>query len=225
VIVVIGSPVGRSTDSGISAAGVSSRIALAAARAGGVVQVVGKIGDDPVADAVALDLARGGVGHVALLRESARPTPLEPAGDEDDGTALRAGPEDDGLPPTGAAQGNSTRDGLALDAADVDLGLRSLTELGVVVVADSVSTDVVAVVSEAVDWAEARLVLVVTAGTPVPDGLPRDVIVFEAPDEDPDGVFAGLVGAFAAALDDGAEPGEAFRASIGSAGWTGVEDD
>ena len=49
--------------------------------------------------------------------------------------------------------------------------------------------------------------------------------MFEAPDADPDGVFADLVGSFAAALDDGVEPGEAFRASVESDGWTGVADD
>ena len=69
-------------------------------------------------------------------------------------------------------------------------------------------------------WAEARLVLVVAAGGSVPDGLPADGIVFEAPDSDPDGVFATLVGDFAAALDDGAEPEVAFRASVASDGWS-----
>ena len=45
-------------------------------------------------------------------------------------------------------------------------------------------------------------------GSAVPDGLPADAVVFEAPDDDPDGVFADLVGSFAAALDDGVEPGD-----------------
>src|SRR6476661_586577 len=57
----------------------SSRVALAAARGGAAVQVVGKTGDDETADGVVLDLARGGVGHVALLRDSARATPIEAA--------------------------------------------------------------------------------------------------------------------------------------------------
>ncbi len=216
MIVVIGSPVGRATESAILAAGMSSRVALAAARAGGTVQLVGKTGDDPTADGVVLDLARGGVGHVALLRESARATPLERVPDDDDETAARPDAED------------ATADALAgpaIDAGDVDLGLRYLTEFGVVVLAEPAALDVVGVVSEAARWAEARMVLVVTAGSAVPEGLPPDVIVFEAPDADPDGVFADLVGSFAAALDDGAEPGDAFRASIGSDGWTGVADD
>ena len=150
----------------------------------------------------------------------ARATPLERPLDEDDATPARPDAEE--------AASLATMDpvaGPAIDAADVDLGLRYLTEFGVVVVAEPARADVVAVVSEAADWAEARMVLVVAAGSAVPDGLPSDVIVFEAPDADPDGVFADLVGSFAAALDDGAEPADAFRASIGADGWTGVADD
>ena len=75
VIVVIGSPVGRSVDGETFAGGMSSRVALAASRAGAKVQLVGKTGDDSIADSVVLDLARGGVGHVALLREGSRATP------------------------------------------------------------------------------------------------------------------------------------------------------
>jgi len=48
VIVVIGSPVGRSDDGVVVAAGMASRIALAAAAAARTVQLVGKIGDDPL---------------------------------------------------------------------------------------------------------------------------------------------------------------------------------
>ncbi len=119
----------------------------------------------------------------------------------------------------------SLTDGPAIDAADVDLGLRYLTEFGVVVVAEPARADVITVVSDAARWAEARMVLVISAGSPVPDDLPADVIVFEAPVDDPDGAFTDLVGSFAAALDDGIEPEEAFQASIGSDGWTGVTDD
>jgi len=63
-------------------------------------------------------------------------------------------------------------------------------------------------------------VLVVGAGADLPDDLPADAIVFEAPADDRDGVFATLVGTFAAALDDGADTAEAFRSSIVAEGWT-----
>jgi hypothetical protein len=67
--------------------------------------------------------------------------------------------------------------------------------------------------------------VVLPAGAPVPDGLPPDAIVFEAPDEDPDGVFAAMVGSFAAALDDGDDPGAAFNATVQAAGWTPAQAD
>src|SRR4051812_796601 len=95
MIVVIGSPIGRVSDGAISAAGMSSRIALAAARTGAAVQVVGKTGDDATADSVVLDLARGGVGHVALLRDGSRPTPLEPPVDGDPADEDVAAPRGD----------------------------------------------------------------------------------------------------------------------------------
>ena len=116
-------------------------------------------------------------------------------------------------------------DGPAIDAADVDLGLRYLTAFEVVVVAEPAPTDLVTVVADAARWSEARMVLVVASGSPCRSALPADVIVFEAPDADPDGVFADLVGSFAAALADGVEPGEAFRASVDSDGWTEVAAD
>jgi len=64
------------------------------------------------------------------------------------------------------------------------------------------------------------MIVVVPAGTPVPDELPPGAIVFEAPNDDPDGVFAAMVGSFAAALDDGDDPAVAFHASVQAAGWT-----
>jgi hypothetical protein len=49
--------------------------------------------------------------------------------------------------------------------------------------------------------------------------VPADAIVFEAPASDPDGTFASFVGSFAAALDDGEDPGKAFRSTIEADGW------
>jgi hypothetical protein len=244
VIVVVGSPIGRFQDDIVVAGGMASRVALAAAGTGRTVQLVGRTGDDPTADAVVLDLARGGVGHVALLRDSARATPMEalPVGDAGHATdAADAGrapsddlaedvaPDHDGDPtavgPRGTHDDPRPDPGPALEAADVDLGLRYLTGFAVVAVAEPAAPDLVAVVAEAARWAEARMILVVGAGETVPEGLPPDVTVFEAPDTDTDGVFAALVGNFAASLDGGTEPGEAFRASIASEGWTGAGDD
>jgi hypothetical protein len=215
VIVVIGTPIGRLHDDVVVAGGAAARIALVAAGLGRTVQLVGKTGDDATADGVLLDLARGGVGHVALLRDSARATPLEatspdavvePESDDDPGTTPASPP----VPPAGPA----------LEAADVELGLRYLTDFAVVVLAEPVEPATIAVVSDATRWGEARMVLVVGAGQTLPTGLPDDVVVFESPATDPDGAFADLVGAFAASLDVGIEPGAAFRSSIASDGWT-----
>jgi hypothetical protein len=215
VIVVIGSPIGRLDDDLLVAGGTASRVALAAAAVGRAVQLVGKTGDDPTADGVVLDLARGGVGHVALLRDPGRATPLEIAAPD----ALDE-PDADDLAESAATDAASALQGPALEAADIELGLRYLTDFGVVVLAEPADPETIAVVADATRWGEARMILVVPAGETAPDGLPADVVVFESPATDPDGAFADLVGAFAAALDGGTEPGAAFRSSIASDGWT-----
>jgi sugar/nucleoside kinase (ribokinase family) len=214
VIVVIGSPVGRLEAGATHAAGTPARIALEVAARDRPVQLVGRVGDDATADAVVLDLARGGVGHVALLRDVAHPTPLEP------GDVAPTDVDDAREAPAGGPQ-----DGLALDAADVDLGLRYLTAFEVLVLAGSSSAGLVSVVSDAARWAGAQLVLVLDEGATAPADLPADAVVFEAPGIDPDGAFAALVARFAAALDAGTDPGDAFRASVGAQGWTAAAAD
>src|SRR5437899_11957235 len=147
MIVVIGCPTGRLVDGAIAASGMSSRVALSAAGAGRAVQLVGRVGDDPTADAIVLDLARGGVGHVALLRDGTRATPLEPPDldgaevDDADDEAELATPDP-----------RTTDEGPALEAADVDLGLRYLTEFAVLVIADPVDRATTGVVAQAARW-------------------------------------------------------------------------
>jgi hypothetical protein len=215
VIVVIGSPIGRLDDDVLAAGGTASRVALAAARLGRTVQLVGKTGDDPTADAVVLDLARGGVGHVALLRDPGRETPLETVWpDAIDDDAAEVDPDLRGANPAPIPPGP------ALEAADVELGLRYLTDFAVVVLAEPADPETIAVVADAARWGEARMILVVSVGQTVPDGLPGEATVFESPPTDPDSAFADLVGTFAASIDEGTEPGAAFRSSIASDGWT-----
>ena len=222
VIVVIGSPIGRLDEGVIEAGGMASRVALAAAGAGRTVQLVGRTGDDPTADAVVLDLARGGVGHVALLRGAARATPLEARSVDDDEVP---DPADEAAPSDAPADHPFQDEGPGLEGADVELGLRYLTDFAVVVMAEAVGPEVVTMVAEAARWGEARMILVVEAEDGVPDALPADVIVLERPSADQDGVFASMVGTLAARLDEGTEPDEAFRASIAADGWTGAPDD
>ena len=215
MIVVIGTPIGRLRDDVVVAGGTASRVALAAAGLGRTVQLVGKTGDDSTADGVVLDLARGGVGHVALLRDPARATPLEatrpdavdePESDDDPTRRPRAH-----RPRQPVRRSRRRMSSSAFDTSPISR---------VVILAEPADPATIAVVADATRWGEARMVLVVPAGQTVPDGLPRDVVVFEAPTADPDGAFADLVGAFAASLDEGTEPGAAFRSSIASDGWT-----
>jgi hypothetical protein len=207
MIIVVGSVAYLEGSDAAQPHGVAARIALAAANLDKSVQLVGKVGEDDAGDAIVLALAKQGVGHVAVLREAGRSTArVRPAGDESMETEGPIARESDHGP--------------TLDAADVDLALRYLTDFAVLVLVDQAGGAMTRVVADAANWAGARLIAVVPVGEAIPDGLPADAVVFEAPDGDPDGVFASMVGAFAAALDDGEEPGEAFRSTVAAEGWT-----
>lgn len=189
MIVVVGQPIYRESAAGAVVDGVPARIALVAAAAGRSVQLVGKAGEDEEGDSVVLALSRGGVGHVALLREAGRSTPrAASAGDEAIDTGRRPG------------------DGAVLEAADIELALRYLTEFSVLILADPVEADVMRVASAAAGWGESRIIVVLPYDGTEPEGLPADAIVFRAPQADPDGSFAATVGTFAAALDSGGDP-------------------
>jgi hypothetical protein len=213
VIIVIGSPVGWLRDEDVVPTGTPARAALAAAAAGREVQLVGRTGDDPTADGLLLSLARGGVGHVALLRDPARATPLVPEPSPEDAGPVLSDDESSG-------PGSEPPALPGLDAGDVDLGLRYLANYAVLVLAEPAGRDAVRVIADAASWSGAQLVVVVDQGAEPPAGLPSAAIVFEAPAEDPDGDFAALVGRFAAALDDGTDAADAFRSSIAAQGWS-----
>lgn len=102
-----------------------------------------------------------------------------------------------------------------LDAADVDLALRYLSDVRVVVTV-GLTTAAVAAAAERANWAGAPLIAIRDAGTgrdAEPGGLPDGAIVLEAPASDPVGTFAGFVGAFAARMDEGATPADAWAAT------------
>lgn len=209
MIVLIGQPVYRETEAGGVADGLAARIAVAAAGHGRSVQFVGTVGEDETGDAVVMALANGGIGHVALLRQAGRPTSRvsQPDGDEGPIEAATDSPAPSAQP-------------AGLDAADVDLALKYLTEFAVLVLAEGADPAVAGVVATAARWADARLIVIVPAGSTEPLGLPPDAVVFEAPQSDPDDAFAEMVGSFAAALDDGQDPANAFRSTIDSRGWS-----
>jgi hypothetical protein len=212
VIVIVGQPYLRVTDARAALDGPAARIAMASAQLGCAVQLVGTAGEDDAGDELVLELGRAGVGHVALLRKAGQRTLRIPARNPEDDH----GADDDDLSPP-------LLETPSLDAGDVDLALRYLPEVDVLVLAESATPETVAIVAHAARWSDARLIVISSDGKTPLEGLPDDAIVFEGPSADPDGVFAQMVGAFAAALDEGDEPGEAFRATVSTTGWARSE--
>jgi hypothetical protein len=201
VIVVIGTLAGRPVAGGWQPAGTTALTAIRAAEAGSVVQVVGRIGDDEVGDAVLVALARSGVGHVAVLRDPSRATPVL------GGTVL----EEDVEPPPDVRPPSPPPDSgpvPALDAADVELALRYVPDFRCLVLAEPLDDGVVTVAADAARYSSAELV-VVARGT-WPAGVPAGALVLEPPDADPEGAFSGLLGNVAAAVDGGAAPAVAL---------------
>jgi hypothetical protein len=230
MIVVIGLPAYVESDDEGEAGGLAADVAVAAHGAGSAVELVGKIGDDAAGDAVVLALGRAGVGHAALLRDPGRPTPLlaaepeaEPAAAEgaQSGTAEREATERE---PTDAEPTAPARlyplepdERPQLEAGDVALGLQYLNQAAVVVVAEPLAVAALAAVVDGAAFAGAQLVAVVPAGAG-PADLPPQATVLEAPPAD-DGSFARLVGTFAAGLDRGVPPAEAFAGAVEASGW------
>ena len=193
MIIVLGRPSIADGPIGPVPAGLATSVAIAAAAQGCRVELVGTVGDDPAGDAAAIGLARAAVGHAALLRIPAATTP-------------RAGTSD---PPT------------RLDAADVELGLRYLSDARVLVVADPMPEDVVAVVTDAVAYSGAATIVIVERGTHPPSAFGPSATILEAP-EDAEGPFAVAVARYAAALETGTDPALALRAAVEAAGWEPV---
>jgi sugar/nucleoside kinase (ribokinase family) len=215
VIVVVGLPAYADSPEGEKCAGgLSVDVAASARRRGADVELVGKIGNDGAGDAVVVALGRLGIGHAALLRDPARPTPVlaadapgeESAADAEvgDGPTARLLPEDADARP-------------ALEAADLDLALSFLPGAGVIVVADPMPDAAVAAAIQGAAFAGARLVVLVAAGSVAPV-VPSEATVLEAPADD-DGSFGRMVGVFAAALDAGIETAAAFKKAVSGAGW------
>jgi hypothetical protein len=218
VIVVIGLPLHRRGPLGPVADGTAVRIARAAVALGARVELVGKAGEDAAGDEMLLALSREGIGHAALLRDPARVTPAA-----DDG-----GPADEeviGVSGGSVASAEAVDVGdpdprPVLEAADVELALRYLTEFTVVVVADPVAPDVLRVAASASAWVGGSFIVLVDGGTGVPEGLPPDALVLAATAADRVGPLPVLVGTIAAHVDAGTSPVDAFRRAVEEVGWT-----
>ena len=216
MIAIVGIPAWRNAEPA-GPAGRSCEIAIAASERGARVELVGRVGDDGAGDALMIALARAGVGHAAILRDPTQPTAVVAALPDGEGEALAEAPAPPALPMFAA--------GPRLEPADVELGLGYLTEFRVLVVADEVPVDALPAAIDAAAFAGAHLVLLVPPGRPVPPQVPPDATVLAAPDEADDGAFGALVGAYAAALDAGVDPAEAFAAALGGAWSAPVPED
>jgi len=218
VIVVVGNPLARQSEKGVVAAGVAAAIGRVAAAAGADVQLVGKVGEGPTGDAILLSLVQAGVGHAAVLRDASAASTIAPAASDPEAVLDPIDPDEPALATEETAP--VTR---PLDAGDLQLALRYLPDYRVVVVADQFDEAALGTIVAAARWAGAQLIVVVPAGS-TGSGVPDDATVLEAPPVDADGAFAAVVGAYAAALDRGATPADAFAsASVGS-GWSAVVD-
>jgi sugar/nucleoside kinase (ribokinase family) len=203
VIVVVGRP-------GLDAAGqlarTAARIALAAASDGGRVELVGSVGDDADGELVALQLGRNGIGHAALLRDPAVPTPHAPEPVEGDDA------------PGGEEAGPAAAPALPrLDAADLALGLSYLAECQVLVVAEPLASDALAAAFEAARYHGAGLVVLTPSGA-APENVPANATVLELPEIaiEP---FNRLIGLYAAHLDAGRAAADAWQDALASSGW------
>ena len=113
----------------------------------------------------------------------------------------------------------------SLDAADLELALRYLDEVGVLVVCGP-DAALARTAAEAAAWSHAHLIVTVPDGAGVPDGIADGAIVLAAPAADPDGAFSALIADLAVRLDAGEEPGAAFAATMaGRPAWTSATGD
>lgn len=238
MIVVIGSPVARVDPDRYASAGLGVAIALAAVADGASVQLVGRVGEDPAGDAILLGLAAAGVGHVAVLREPGRPTPILPAPIGAPAVEL---PTDELLIFAGAAAAATADeaasdvdeakvadragvfDGLSVDAADLELALRYVPDYRVVVVAAELDPTAMDAAIAAAGWSGAHLIALLGQGSS-PAAIPDTATVLERPRDDPDGAFAAMIASYATGLDEGVEPSTAFAVAQRAGGWVAVSD-
>jgi hypothetical protein len=233
VIVVIGAALLR----GEAPDGLAARAALAAAAAGSAVELITKVGDDPAGDALLLALARAKVGHVAVLRDPAFATgQRSPSDDVAPEVASEAAPEvaRDAAPevspesapkvapeaaPEAAPERPPSPAAPTLEAADVGLALRYLTDYRVVVVVHPATAALLTEAAAAAGWGGAHLVVVVGPGDETPAGLPDDALVIAADSDmdDADGLGERL-GRYVAAVDRGDATRAAFLELVAVAG-------
>ncbi len=182
---------------------------------------------NPIAQASPAGIVAGGPAAFVALSAAAAGSTVQLVArvvDEPAGDAMLQHLTDGGVSHVATLRQPATLDGPVLEAADLELALRYLTDVGVLVLAEH-DPALAAVAVAAAAWNHASLVVLLSPGAPVPGDLPSDATVLASPDADPDGAFGSLVGAYAAALDRGVDAATAFRSTITAANaWSPVLD-
>jgi len=203
VIVVVGDVAGRVNGSGgIGPAGFAATVATAAAAAGSRVELVTRIGEDEAGDAVVLGLARAGIGHAATLRDAGRGTPIMTSSDDEAPPDVTDDASGSGVMPPGPT----------LEAADVGLALRYLSDYRVIVVTHPSADDVLAEAIAAAGWSGAHLIVITSAEGEI--GVPAEAIAVAA--EPGAEAVADRVGRYAAAVDSGGDLDTAYAVLTGA---------
>jgi hypothetical protein len=126
-----------------------------------------------------------------------------------------------------------------LDAADIELGLRYVTDARVVILAEPLSPDAEAAAIDGAAYQGASLIAVLPAGAVISPALSAAATIIEAPITEDDGAdpgdetppsdtsrpFAGFVAAFAILLEAGTPIASAFADAARSAGWERASGD
>jgi len=202
VIVVLGRPglAAQGADGTRPVGGLAALVAIDIAARGVRVELVGSIGDDASGDAVGVALGRAGVGHAALLRDPAGTTPV-----------------------VGGVTGRPLP---RMDAADVELGLKYLSDCRVLVVADALDERAASATMDAASYHGAQVIAIVEPGVRVPVAWEHGATVLVAPDPDEDDPddddpvpFAAVIAGFAVALAEGVPAREALSRAVSGGGW------
>jgi hypothetical protein len=226
VIVVLGRPAlvafpssaapAASRDTGTEPAaprlgGLAASVAVEIARRGSRVELVGSIGDDPIGDEVVVELGRAGIGHAALLRDPGGST---------------------------AVAGHGASQPSRLDAADVELGLRYVTDARVLILAEPLSPEAEAAAIDGAAYHDASLIAVLPDGARISSALSAAATILEEPSAEPEAAergspdpdddaphseasrpFASFVAALAIMLEAGTPIATAFSEAARSTGW------
>jgi hypothetical protein len=106
-----------------------------------------------------------------------------------------------------------------LDAADIELGLRYVSDCRVLVVADSLDSAALAAAVEGASYHRAPLVIAASMNAEAEASMPEDATLLEPPEDVEDAAFAALVGNYVAQLDAGRGAADAWRDALTASGW------